>query len=140
MLLVASSVLLLIFFLLYLVFVSLISMCLGVFLLGFILYGTVCASWTYFLFHVGRIFSYNLFKNFLIPYLFSLLLGSLEFECWCVWYCSRGLWDYPLFFSFFLLYSALHNLFTQFYLPAHSFILLLQIFCYWFLLEYFKSQ
>ena len=29
-----------------LVFVSLISMCLGVFLLGFILYGTLCVSWT----------------------------------------------------------------------------------------------
>ena len=29
-----------------LVFVSLISMCLGVFLLGFILYGTLCAFWT----------------------------------------------------------------------------------------------
>ena len=29
-----------------LVFVSLISMCLGVFLLGFFLYGTLCASWT----------------------------------------------------------------------------------------------
>ena len=29
-----------------LVFVSLITMCLGVFLLGFILYGTRCASWT----------------------------------------------------------------------------------------------
>ena len=30
-----------------LVFVSLISMCLGVFLLGFILYGILCASWTW---------------------------------------------------------------------------------------------
>ena len=30
-----------------LVFVSLISMCLGMFLLGFILYGTLCASWTW---------------------------------------------------------------------------------------------
>ena len=30
-----------------LVFVSLISMCLGVFLLGFILYGTLCTSWTW---------------------------------------------------------------------------------------------
>ena len=29
-----------------LVFVSFISMCLGMFLLGFILYGTLCASWT----------------------------------------------------------------------------------------------
>ena len=50
-----------------LVFVSLISMCLGVFLLGFILCGTLSASWT---FHVGEIFNYNLFKNFLILFLF----------------------------------------------------------------------
>ena len=50
-----------------LVFVSLISMCLGVFLLGFIL---LWDSWhfldliDYFLFHVGDIFNYNLFKIF----------------------------------------------------------------------------
>ena len=30
---------------LFLVFVNLISICLGMFLLGFILYGTLCASW-----------------------------------------------------------------------------------------------
>ena len=55
-----------------LVFVSLISLCLGVFLLGFILYGTLCPSgFDYFLFHVGRIFNYNLLKNFLIPFFFS---------------------------------------------------------------------
>ena len=55
-----------------LVFVSLISMCPGVFLLGFILYGTLCLLdlIDYFLFHVGEIFIYNLFKNFLIPLLF----------------------------------------------------------------------
>ena len=35
---------------LYLVIVSLISMCLGIFLLGFILYGTLCTSWTHWLF------------------------------------------------------------------------------------------
>ena len=34
-------------FSLYLVFDSLINMCLGVFLLGFILYRTLCASWTW---------------------------------------------------------------------------------------------
>ena len=55
-----------------LVFVSLISVCLGMFLLGFILYGTLCLLdlIDYFLFHVGEIFNYNLFKNFLILFLF----------------------------------------------------------------------
>ena len=33
-------------FSLYLIFDSLISMCFGVFLLGFIVYGTLCGSWT----------------------------------------------------------------------------------------------
>ena len=49
-----------------LVFVSLISVCLGVLLLGFILYGTLCLLdlIDYFLFHVGDIFNYNLFKIF----------------------------------------------------------------------------
>ena len=55
-----------------LVFVSLISMCLGVFLLIFILYGILCflELIDYFLFHVGGINNYNLFKNFLIPFLY----------------------------------------------------------------------
>ena len=58
-----------------LVFVSLI-MCLGVFLLGFILYGTLCLLdlINYFLFHVGEIFNCNFFKNFLIPFLFLSFL------------------------------------------------------------------
>ena len=46
MLLVAFPLLLLIFFFVCLVFVSLISMYLGVIVLGFIPYGTLCASWT----------------------------------------------------------------------------------------------
>ena len=45
---------------------------------------------------------------------------------------TRGLWDYLQFFSFFLLYSTLQKLFRPSYLPAHWFVLLLQIFCYWF--------
>ena len=55
-----------------LVIVSLISMRLGVFLLGFILYGTLCLLdlIDYFFFHVGEIFNYNLFKKFLIPLVF----------------------------------------------------------------------
>ena len=46
-------------------------MCLGVFLVGFILYGLfVHLGLDYFLFHVGEFFNYILFKNFLIPFLF----------------------------------------------------------------------
>ena len=63
-----------------LVFVSLVSRCLGAFLLGFILYGTLCLLdlIDYFLFQVGGIFNYNLFKNFLIPFLFLFF-----FFCCC---------------------------------------------------------
>ena len=55
-----------------LVFFSLISVYLCVFLLGFILYLTLCLLdlMDYFLFHVGKIFNYNLFKNFPILFLF----------------------------------------------------------------------
>ena len=55
-----------------LVIVSLISMRLGVLLLQFILYGTLhlLDLIDHFFFHVGEIFNYNLFKNFLIPFLF----------------------------------------------------------------------
>ena len=54
-----------------LVFVSF-SMFLGMFLLGFILYGTLCLLdlIDYFLFSTREIFNYNLFKNFLMPFLF----------------------------------------------------------------------
>ena len=59
---------------LWLVFVSLISMCFGVFLLGFILYRTLCAYRldyiNYCVFLAAEIFNYNLFKKFLIPFLF----------------------------------------------------------------------
>ena len=126
---------------LHLVFFSLIDMCLHISPWVYPVWDSVCLLdlIDYFLFHVGEIFNYNLFKNFPIPFLFlfffwdpyNLNVGAFN------WYCARGLWDYPQFFSIISLYSALQKLFPPFYLPAHWFNLLLQIFFYWFLLEYF---
>ena len=57
---------------LYLVFVSLISMCLGMFFLGFICMGLFAPLGLdeLFPFPVGEIFNDNVFKNFPIPFLF----------------------------------------------------------------------
>ena len=115
------------------VFVSLISMCLSMFLLEFNLYGTLCSFWTWlFPFPCWGNFQLSSLKIFSHTLSFSLLLLVVG----CVWYCLRCLWDCPQFFSFFLLYSALQKVFPLFYLPAHFFIPLLQTFCSRFLLEY----
>ena len=100
-----------------LVFVSLISMYLGVFLLGFILYGTLCLLdlIDYFLFDVEEIFNYNLFKNFFIPFLFLLF----SWDPYNLMLLHLIVSQRSLFFSFFLLYFALQKLLPPFYLPAH---------------------
>ena len=91
-----------------LVFVSLISMCLGIFLLGFILYGILCTSWTWLMssFSMGKfstivtskIFSYPFFfSSYVIPIIWMLMF----------WYGPTGLWGCPQCFLFFLLHFAL---------------------------------
>ena len=62
---------------LYLFFVSLISICLGVFLLGFILYGTLCASWIWFTI------------SFLLQGKFSAIISSKSFS-YCFFYSSSS--------------------------------------------------
>ena len=76
-----------------LVFGSFINMCLGIFLLGFILYGTLCLLDLigYILFHVGEIFNYNLFKNFLIHFLFLFFFWDPYNSNVGVFYCPRGI-------------------------------------------------
>ena len=67
---------------LYLVFVSLISMCLGMFLLGFIPYGTLCASWTrstIFFSFLGKFSTIISSKIFSYPFFFSSFSGTLIF-------------------------------------------------------------
>ena len=74
-------------FSLYLIFDSLINMCLGMFLLGIILYGTLCASRTWLtisfpiLGNFSTIISSNIFS---VPLFFSSSSGTPEFKCWCV--------------------------------------------------------
>ena len=82
----------------------------------------------YFLFHVGEIFNYNLFKIFLKSFLFLFFFWdpcNLNVDVFDI--VPEVSWDYPQFFSFFLMYFALQKLFPPFYLPAHWFVLLLQI-------------
>ena len=55
-----------------LIFVILITMCLGVFIFGLIPYGTHCASWTWVtvsFFQVREVFRYYIFKCVLSPFL-----------------------------------------------------------------------
>ena len=72
----------------YLVFVSLISMCLGISPWIYPVWDSLCLLDLigYFLFHVGENFNYNLFKNFLIPFLFLFLF-------WDPYYSKVGLFD-----------------------------------------------
>ena len=65
-------------FSLYLIFDSLINMCLGVFLLGFILYGTLCASWTWLTisFPILRKFSTIISSNIFQSLFFSSSSGT----------------------------------------------------------------
>ena len=111
-----------------LVFLSLICMCLGVFLLGYILYQTLCASWTllYFLYHVGEILNYNLFKSFLIPFLFL-------FFFWDPYNSSVGVFDMVLEVSETVLssfHSFYSNLLFRSYLHHFIFQLTDSFFCF----------
>ena len=79
MLFIVFPLLLLIFFSLYLIFDSLINMCLGVFLLRFLLYGILCTSWAWLtisfptLGKFSTIISSNIFS---VSFFFSSSSGS----------------------------------------------------------------
>ena len=115
-----------------LVFISLISMCLCMFLLGFILYGTLCLLDLIdsFLFHVGEIFNCHLFKNFHITFLFLFFLCDPYNANVGVFDIVSEVSDTILssFHSFYF-FSGLQKLFPIFYLPEQLCVFLLQIFC-----------
>ena len=69
-------------FSLYLIFDSLINMCLSMFLLGFILYGTLrfLDLIDYFPSHIREVFNYNLFNVFSVPFFFSSSPGTFRIQ------------------------------------------------------------
>ena len=110
-------------------FVSLIKGCLGIFLLMFILYGTLWVSWTWVALsfpHFREIFNYCPLKYFLTFFPIVFFWECLWFKYWGVQHCSKGLWGCSHFFLFFS-FSTLLHLFPLFYFPAHFSFLLPQL-------------
>ena len=118
-------------FYLYLIFVSLINMCLSVFLLGFILHETLGASWTWLTisFHIRKfstIISSNIFSSpfsffFFFWYPYNLNVGTEK---------KRDEKTVLISFHsfFFILFHGRD--FLPFCLPGHLPIFLPQVFCY----------
>ena len=105
-------------------------MCLGVFLLEFILYRTLyfLDLFDYFLFYAGEIFNYDLFKNFLISFLFFLFFPDpYNLNVGAFDTVQRSLIPSSVLFILFTLFCSSEVTFSI-CLPAHGFVPLLQIF------------
>ena len=116
-------------------------MCLSVFLLGFILPGTLCAARTW------LTICFAMFGKFPAIISSNIFSGPLSlFSFWDPYSVNAGVFNVVPegllgclhFFSFYFLYSLLWQWFPPFCPQVHLSILLPQLFCYWFLLEYFN--
>ena len=107
-----------------LIFINLINTCLGVFLSGFILFGTLWVSWTWvaisfpILGKFSTIISWPFFSiYFLMTFLFVFSWDSYDLNVGTfhiVPEVSEG-----VLISFFVLFSSLLHLLPPFYLPPH---------------------
>ena len=126
---------------LYLIFISLINMCLGVLCLWFVLFGSLWVSWIL------------VAISFPILWKFSTIISSSIFSCHLFLSSSSGtpmirmLGHLTLSQSslrlpsfLFVLFSSLLHLFPPFYLPTHLSSPLLKLFSCWFPSECFWSQ
>ena len=117
-------------------------MCLGVGLLGFILFW-LCASWACMSISFSRLGKFSAIiysERFSIPCSLSLLLVPLCWECWSAWCCPRAPLNHPHFIGFLFLFAVLIACFLPPYLPNHWFDPLLHLISCWFPLMYFSFQ
>ena len=121
--------------LIWLLCVSLITICLGMFLLGLNLPGTVCASWTWMaisfpmLGKFSTIISSNVFSG---PFALSSPSGTpIMRMLLCLMLSQRSLKVSSFLFILFF-YSVPRQWIPPFCLPGHLSILLPQLFCHWF--------
>ena len=110
-------------FSLYLIFDSLINMCLGLFLLGLILYGTLCTSWTWLtiscpiLGKFSTIISSNIFSA---PFFFSSSSGTPVIQMVRLMLSQRSLRLSSILFILFSLFCSAVVIFT--FLSSRSLI------------------
>ena len=107
---VAFPLLLLIFFFVCSVFVSLFSMCLGLFLLEFILYGPLCASWTWLTISFSRLGKFSTIissKIFSYPFFFFSSSGTPIIQMLvCLILSQRSLRQSSILFILFTLFCS----------------------------------
>ena len=82
-----------------LIFVNLNNMCLGVFCLGFILFGTLWVFWTWVTIYfpiLGK--CSTIISSSIFSWSFFLSSGTPMIRMLRVWHCPKGLWGCPHFF------------------------------------------
>ena len=114
-------------------FFNLINMCLGVFHLGFILFGTLWVSWTWVAISfpiLGKFSTIISSRIFSWPSFLSSSSGTPMIQMLgCLTLSQRSL---SLSSFLLILFSSLLHLFPSFYLPPHLSYLLPQLFYCWF--------
>ena len=128
---------------LYLIFVNLINTCLGVFCLGFILFGTLWVSLTFvaIFFRILGKCSTIISSSIFMAFLFVFFLESYDSNAGMIHIIPEVVEVVLIYFNsfFFLFFSPLH-LFPSFYFPPHLSYLMPQLFYCLFLPEIFCSQ
>ena len=120
-----------------LIFVILITICLGVFLLGFILPGTLCVSWTWLTISFSML---EKFSAIISSSIFSDSFSSpsetpIMWTLVCLMLFQRSLRLSSFFFHSFSFFNfVVRKWFSPFCLPGHLSVLLPELFCYCFLL------